>query len=791
MPGNALEGAGAEDSRILVPEHEVKRLLAELGVRVPRGTAVPYAEGPDAVAKAAGELGKPGGPEELDGLEKPGGSGELGGPGGTLALKAYGPGLVHKTDVGAVRLGLDATSVAAEARTMAVRLAGHGVVPDGWLVEEQQAAGVEVIVGRVRGPFGDAMLLGLGGTLAETLDQAVVRLARSGAVPGWFPDGSLGAEMIAAMPGLGVLRGARGADPVDLEALAALVDALDGLPAAVAAAYPGFEADEFECNPVIATAEGAVAVDARLILRPRSGVPEVSGFPRVPGAPEVSGGPGVPARTDFAPLFAPRTVAVAGASTTRTTFGNRFLAAYRAFGWTDRLYAVHPSAESIDGVPAVASVADIPGGADYLLVAVPAAATSALVDASAGHARFVHVVSGGFREAGATDLEDALLAAARRAGVRLLGPNCLGVYAPSGRQTFQLGVSAEPGGVGVVSQSGGLAGDIVAAGTRRGLRFSGLVTIGNAIDVGAAELVEHFVDDPATEVIGMYLEGTGGGERLAHAVLRAGALGKPVVVLAGGLSRQGARAVASHTGALAGEERMWQALSAASGLSVVHTLEDFLAVLAMLQRYPRAGVGAGAESDSDPASEPASESESESERASGADPGSGVLVIGPGGGASVLATDACDRAGLTVRPLPADVVATLRERGYGAGTSLVNPVEIPLGPATGADSFARVLDPVLAATDFADVLLHVNVQSYYGYADTGVTPLLALVEDLRGLVRHGVRLSLVPRNLDCAPSADADEVLAACARSGVPVFRDLDQAAVAIAAVQRLRERAT
>ncbi|MEU8132452.1 acetate--CoA ligase family protein [Streptodolium elevatio] len=787
MPGNALRGAGAEDSRILVPEHEVKRLLAELGVRVPRGTAIPYADGPDAVAKAAEQLGA------------------------TLVLKAYGPGLVHKTDVGAVRLGLDSASVAAEARTMAVRLAGHGVVPDGWLVEDQQAAGVEVIVGRVRGPFGDAMLLGLGGTLAETLDQAVVRLARSGAVPaGWFPGGSLGAEMIAAMPGLDALRAARGAEPVDLDALALLVDALDGLPAAVAAAYPGFEPDEFECNPVIATAEGAVAVDARLILRRRSeevGARDVfAGFGDSvkPGESGKSGEDGksceageagehhasgdgslrpesdAPGRTDFAPLFAPRTVAVAGASTGKTTFGNRFLAAYRAFGWTDGLYAVHPSAESIDGVPAVASVADIPGGADYLLVAVPAAATPALVAAAAGHARFVHVVSGGFREAGAADLEDELLVAARRAGVRLLGPNCLGVYAPSGRQTFQLGVSAEPGGVGVVSQSGGLAGDIVAAGTRRGLRFSGLVTIGNAIDVGAAELVEHFVDDPATEVIGMYLEGTRGGERLARAVLRAGAHRKPVVVLAGGLSRQGARAVASHTGALAGEERMWQALSAASGLSVVHTLEDFLAVLAMLQRYPRAEAWSASERRSDSGSEAGSGSGSRSR--------TGVLVIGPGGGASVLATDACDRAGLAVRPLPADVVAALRERGYGAGTSLLNPIEIPLGPATGPDSFARVLDPVLAATEFADVLLHVNVQSYYGYADTGVAPLLALVESLAGPTRHGVRLSLVPRNLDCAPSADAEGVLAACARSGVPAFRDLDQAAVAIAAAQRLRE---
>lgn len=723
---------GAEDSRVLVPEHEVKRLLEGLGVAVPRGTAVSYAAGPVGAARAAAELRAP------------------------LVLKAYGPGIVHKSDVGAVRLGLDRTEVADEAREMTRRLGACGIVPAGWLIEEQQPAGVELIVGRVQGPFGGAMLLGLGGTLTETLDQAVVRLARGGGPGAAEAALTLGGEMVAAMPGLDVLRGARGAgagaaEPVDLDALVALVDALDGLAEAVAAAYPGHEADEFECNPVIVTRDGVVAVDARLTLRRTAGTP-------APGAAAAS-----PA-TDFGPLFAPRTIAVAGASTTRTTFGNRFLAAYRAFGWDTGLYAIHPTAADIDGVPAVASPADIPGGVDYLLVAVPAAVTPALISEAAGHVRFAHVVSGGFGESGGAHLEDELRAEGRAAGVRLLGPNCLGVYAPAGRQTFQLGVSAEPGGVGVVSQSGGLAGDIVAAGTRRGLRFSGLVTIGNAIDVEAAELVEHFVADPDTKVIGLYLEGTGGGERLARAVGRAAERGKPIVALVGGLSGQGARAVASHTGALAGDERMWQALGVASGLAIVRTLEDFLAVLAMFQRYPAAprfGTGSGG----------------------------GVLVVGPGGGASVLAADACDRAGLAVTPLAADTAALLRGQGYGAGTSLANPVEIPLGPATGPDAFARVLEPVFGArrAAYRDVLLHVNVQSYYGYADTGVTPLLELLDGLGALHRLGARLSLVPRNLDCAPAEDAAALSAACARSGVPVFRDLDQAATAIAAVQRRR----
>ncbi|MDI2127176.1 acetate--CoA ligase family protein [Yinghuangia seranimata] len=714
----ALVGAGGPSrGRVVVPEHEVKGLLAGLGVRVPRGSVVPIVGGDDGLGGLVGAA---------RGLRGP------------LVLKAYGSGLVHKSDVGAVRLGLGAGGLVTAAREMAARVAAAGLEPGGWLVEEQEAAGAELIVGVVRGPFGPAVLLGHGGVLAETLDQVVVRLHPLGG-----PDGT--ASLIAALPGLDALRGARGTDPADLDALAELLAAVDRVPEAVAAAYPGLELDEFECNPVIVGKDGAVAVDARLVLRP-SARSDAEAEP-----------------TDFGPLFAPRTVAVAGASTGKTTFGNRFLAAYRAFGRTEGLYAVHRSAREVDGVPAVASVADIPGGADYLLVAVPAAATPQLVAGAGQHARFVHVVSGGFGEAGEDRLEQDLLAAARAAGVRLLGPNCLGVYAPSGGQTFQLGVPTEPGTIGVVSQSGGLAGDIAGAGTRRGLRFSALVTIGNAVDVGAGELVEHFAGDPATRVIGMYLEGVGAdGERLARAVLRATAAGKPVVALVGGLSRQGARAVASHTGALAGGERMWEALSAASGLTVVRTLEDFLAVLAVFQRHPEAAFDAAAA------------------------PRSGVLVVGPGGGASVLAADACDRAGLAVRPLPERAAAPLRARGFGAGTSLANPVEIPLGPATGPDAFARVLKPVLAQTAYADALLHVNVQSFYGYGDGGVAPLLELLGSLGALPANGARIGLVARNLACAPPDDAERVAAACGAAGVPLFRDFDEAATAIAAVQRL-----
>jgi acyl-CoA synthetase (NDP forming) len=697
-----LEG---EADRVLVSEPVVKDVLRDLGIAVPRGAVV---ADPAEAAVAA---------KRLD---------------GALVLKAFGSGIVHKSDVGAVRVGLATGEVEDAAVAMAAQLAEHGITPAGFMVEEQQAPGVELIIGVVRhDSFGPAVLLGVGGTLTEVVDRNVLGLCPLDEAPA--------RAMLADFPTPALLDGARGADPVDRDALVSLLLSVAGPGGLVE--QLGDALVEFECNPVIATSDAAVAVDARLVLGARHAATE-------PAAPA----------TDFTALFAPRAIAVAGASTSRETFGNRFLAAYRDAGWADGLFALHTDAREIDGVPAYPSVGAVPGGVDYLLVAVPAAGTPDLVAQAAGSARFAHVISGGFGETGAEGaaLEEQLLAAARGAGIRVLGPNCMGVFSPAGRQTFQLDAPREPGAVSVVSQSGGLAGDVVKAGDRRGIRFSKLVTVGNAIDVQPGELLEWLVDDPETAVLGLYLEAAPDGRRLLSALRRAAGR-KPVVLLVGGSSRQGARAVASHTGALAAEERIWDAVAKSTGAAVVTTLEEFLAVLAFQQRYAT----------------------------NAADVDASVLIIGPGGGASVLATDACDRADLTVTAVEGDVVAGLRELGYGAGSSVANPVEIPLGPAVGPDAFNRVLDAVLGRQRYRDALLHVNVQAYYSYGTTGVAPLLELLARLAATNWPGTRVALVLRNLECASPDDARALADACTAAELACFRDFDEAATAIAAAQR------
>lgn len=644
----------------------------------------------------------------------------------TKVVKAFGPGIVHKSDVGAVRVRIPAAEVDEVRKAVVSSLAEHGLAPDGFLVEDMAEPGVEMIIGVVDRGYGPMLAIGFGGTLTELLDDVSLRC-----LPVTERDVR---SMIAELRGAKLLDAWRGRAAVDVDALVSTA-----LGIAEAAQALGDELAELEANPVIVHERGATAVDARIILKPGQAASTTS--------------------TDFAALFRPRGIAVAGASTSKESFGNRALDAYRDYGWSDGLVALHPTATEVNGVPAYASVAAVPFPVDYVVAAVPATACAQLVRDAAGHAPFVHVISGGFREAseGGAALEAVLLDAAREVGVRVLGPNCMGVFCPEGRQTFQKNAPTERGHVSIISQSGGLAGDIIKGGAVRGIAFAKLVSIGNAIDVTVGELLGWLLDDAETKVIGLYLEDQRNGAALVEALRRARGR-KPVVVLAGGLSRQGGQAAASHTGALAGDERVWRAISASTGTTVVETLEEFLGVLTFLQRSV----------DDAPAAYDST-----------------TLVVGVGGGASVLATDACDRAGLNVVPVDAAVQESLRAMGYGAGTSVRNPIEIPFGPAAPLDAFARVLTPILATQHYRDVLVHVNVQSYYSFGTGGGDRLIPVAGALADLQWPGVRVTFVGRNSDCAPSADADALFAACRDKGVLAYRTLGEAAAAIAAGQR------
>ncbi|RVX37932.1 acyl-CoA synthetase (NDP forming) [Nonomuraea polychroma] len=666
-----------------VYEHEVKALLSEAGVPVPRGVVIHERD-----FTAAGQLAEP------------------------LVLKAFGPGLVHKSDAGAVILGLRAADLPAAAAEMRSRL------PDvaGFLVEEQADAGVELIVGVVRDvAFGPVLLAGLGGVWTEALRDTALGLC---------PVSERDARrMLDSLRGSPLLYGLRGAPPVDMDALVKLLMTVGG-PGGL---WERLELGEFELNPVIAGPSGVVAVDARY-------VPAESGE----ASPAVR-----PGTADFLPLFEPKAVAVVGASTTRPNFGNMFLDFYKSAGIP--LVAVHPEADEVAGVRAVPSLAH--ADVDYALVAVPADRCPDVVRQAVG-VSFVQVMSGGFAEADRAGLEDTLVEAARAAGTRLLGPNCMGVYCPRGRQTFVGGGLGPAGSVALISQSGGLAGEVIKVGERRGLAFSRVVTVGNAADVTPAELLRWLAKDPETRAVGLYLEDPRDGRELYEA-LRATDL--PVVLLVGGRSGQGQQAAASHTGGMVSDRRIWETVAEQAGAALVSSQDDLIGVLTFFQAH-----------------------------GSRVTEGDGVLVVGPSGGASVLAADAFDAAGVRLDPLPADVPAELRGLGVVASG---NPLEVPVGPLGRAGLVPEVIDAIVRRRPCRDVVAHVNVQAFFTYGNAA-EPLYAYTRALAGAqgALPRTRVTLVTRNGECAPAGVEDEVRRIAAAAGIPVYRTMEAAAVAVAA---------
>ena len=463
---------------------------------------------------------------------------------------------------------------------------------------------------------------------------------------------------------------------------------------------------------------------------------------------------------EFTPLFAPKTVAVIGASTKGTALPNVFIRRIREFGFEGAIYPIHPSASEIDGLPAYRGLADTPEPIDYAYIAIAAAQIPPLLAAAQGRLRFAQVISSGFGEVEeGRDLQDQLVQAARAGGARLIGPNCLGIYTPRGKVTFAEIGPKETGSVGIVSQSGGLGTDIIRRGLARGVKFSGLITVGNCADVTPSDLLEFYIADPQTRVIGMYIETAKDGRRLFE-ILRNARAAKPVVILKGGRTRLGIAAAASHTGSLAGDDRVWVALSRQTGCMLVDTLDQFidtLLVFQALEPQPR-------------------------------HPTKRVVLFGNGGGTSVLATDYFARLGLEVTPFGENTIAQLAALKLPPGTSITNPVDCPVGTLQQEDGRVaeKILDIIYGSGKPDALVMHLNLSAFVGRTrpevlDNLVQAALRVQEHYPGQA-HFV---LVLRS-DGDPPLEARkrEFRERAVSLGVPVYDEMSNAGHALAALQ-------
>ena len=375
-------------------------------------------------------------------------------------------------------------------------------------------------------------------------------------------------------------------------------------------------------------------------------------------------------------VLAPRSVAVIGASRTRGTIGAELFHNLVGNGFNGPVYPINPSAPVVQSVVAYPTVLDIPGPVDLAVIAVPAIH---VVDAARQCAKkgvkSLVVISSGFAESGDDGVgrQAALLAVCREAGMRMVGPNCMGVIntAPDVSMNATFGPSTPPRGrVGFMSQSGALGLAVIDYAKTLGLGLSWFISAGNKADLSGNDVLQYAQTDPHTNLVLLYLESFGNPRKFAR-IARRVARTKPIIAVKSGRSTAGARATSSHTGALlSASDATVDALFRQAGVIRTDTMAELFDVAALMSNQP-------------------------------APAGKRVAIITNGGGPGILCADACEAEGLIVPPLPDDVAAGLRQF-LPPQASVRNPIDMIA--AASADDYRRVIQTV-AASDSIDAIV--------------------------------------------------------------------------------------
>lgn len=452
----------------------------------------------------------------------------------------------------------------------------------------------------------------------------------------------------------------------------------------------------------------------------------------------------IAARAAVRSLLEPRAVAVVGASRHDGEVGHEVLRNLIASGFAGPIYAVNPAAKEVCSVLAVPSVAAIDGTVDLAVIAVPAAQSAAVArECAAKGVRSLVVLSAGFAESGEEGgaREQELLRICRQAGMRLVGPNCLGVLR-SGAHGFDATFALQPppaGDVGFVSQSGALGLALIELAGACGLGISSFVSVGNRADLTANDLLEYWEEDEATRVALLYLESFSDPRRFARVARRFGRR-KPIVVVKSGRSAAGARAAASHTGAiLAASDRATDALFEQAGVIRAESLGELLDVASLVSRQPLPT-------------------------------GRRVAVLTNAGGPGIMCADACAAAGLEVPELPPETRSRLRQFLPGEA-ALANPVDMIA--TAGPDQYRRAIE-VLRECEGVDALIAIFIQPIRGDADA----VAAAIRDAAS----------APGRLLTMQAVLMSESDAAGAAAGVPAFRYPEDASKTLAKVAAYAE---
>jgi acetyl coenzyme A synthetase (ADP forming)-like protein len=687
-PGKTDQGAVREvldaaraERRTALSAPEAKRVCDAYGIEVPQEGLATSA---DEAVSLAEEIGYP------------------------VVLKIVSPDILHKTEAKGVLVGLGSSDEVSSGYEQIVENAqAYKSDADitGVQVQQMLSEGQEVLIGAVTDPsFGPVMTFGIGGVLVEVLRDVTFRLAPTSAEDA--------AAMVDGIRAAEVLKGVRGGAGVDRGALAAMIQAVSRL-------VTDFEEiTEVDLNPVLAREDGATAVDARFVVS----FEETDSTPPRYSQEEIL--------ETMKALMQPDAIAVVGASGSEGKIGNSVMKNLVNGGFEGEIYPINPKSDEILGKKVYADVDDLPDGVDVAVFCIPAKfVPDTLAKVGRKGIKAAVLIPSGFAETGEEELQKELQQKARENGVRFIGPNIYGVYYTPGNMSAAFTTPYDvKGPVALASQSGGIGMGILGFARSTKLGVSAIVGLGNKADIDEDDLLTFFEQDDATNCVALHMEDLKDGRAFVEVAQRV-SKEKPIVVLKAGATPAGTKAAASHTAALAGDDKVYEDILREAGVVRARGLQELLQFARCLPILPTPT-------------------------------GENVVIITGAGGSGVLLSDACFNNGLQLMEMPDDLNKAFMEfiPPFGAAG---NPVDITGGepPETYRSTVALGLE---------DERIHALV---LGYWHTIVTPpmvfaevMAEVVEEFRG---RGIEKPIVA---SLAGDVEVEEASQYLFDHGIPAF---------------------
>ena len=528
----------------VITEEVAKSILKSYGIKVPGYALVNSA---DQAAKAARKLGFP------------------------LVMKVVSPQILHKTDVGGVKVGIDnVKDIKKTFSDMYKRLSKKkGVQLKGILLEKMVPKGIELIVGLQNDPqFGPVIMVGIGGVLTEIFRDVAFRM-----LPITIDDAK---SMLDELKGSKMLKGFRGSAPIDINMLSKALVQIGKLGVDNASHF-----DSIDFNPIVVYPKSYAVVDAKIILRKEIKPDAIS--------------EAQPNSKHMEMFFTPQSVALVGASATPGKIGNSVLDSLAKHDYKGKVFPINPKQEEILGIKCYPSISAVPEKIDLVVVCVDLSVTPPVLEECAKKGvHSVVIVSGGGKELGGerAAYEAEVKRLSEKYEIRIIGPNCIGMFNAANRldcafQGQARMVRAKLGPVALLSQSGTMGISFLETADSFGL--SKMVSYGNRSDIDEADMIWYLADDPQTQVIALYVEGFGDGRKFINTAKRVMAeKKKPVVIWKSGRSEAGAKQAASHTGSLGGSNAIIMGAFKQAGIISVDSYQELAGVTKALAWQPAA-----------------------------------------------------------------------------------------------------------------------------------------------------------------------------------------------------------